>query len=159
MRPILFNRKSMTWSVHLDMPIGFTPATSPRAAGEVVFGDPGLCHTGPFQPSEAQAWLVVLGVTNSGTTPIRDERFSVPLTFAFPGRQVRRVQISRAQSARAAVTGALPTRVRLHGLRLDRNDELTVTVILAGSPGPDSPRIVQEGPLAGGTIALQPAGY
>jgi hypothetical protein len=171
MRPILLNRKSVTWSAYLDMPIGFAPATSAQAASEVVFGEPGLCHVGPFQPGETQAWLVVLGVMNSGIMPIRDENFSVPLAFAFPGREVRIAQIRPAQSALPNATIPVPTapadvggsgragrgtRVRLHGVQLNRNDELTLTVILTGSPALDSPRIVQEGALTGGTIAAQP---
>jgi hypothetical protein len=160
MRPILLNRKSVTWSVYLDIPIGFAPATNAQAATEVVFGEPGLCHTGPFQPGEAQAWLVVLGVTNSGIMPVSDENFSVPLAFTFPGRDVRRAQVSPAPLALAIVTSPAPTaRVRLRRLRLNRNDELTLTVVLTGSSGLDSSRIVQEGSLTGGTIAVQPDGY
>lgn len=58
----------------------------------------------------------MLGVTNSGIMPIRDDR--------------------------------------LHRLWLNRNDQLTLTVILTGSPALDSPRIVQDGSLTSGTIAL-----
>ena len=174
MRPILLNRKSVTWSAYVDMPIGFGPATNAQATSEVVFGEPGLCHAGPFQPGEEQAWFVVLSVTNSGIMPISDENFSVPLAFTFPGREVRRAQISPAPSARATATNPAPTAradlsgpgradcqagVRLRGLRLNRNDELTLMVTLTGSPGLDSPRIVQEGSLRGGTIAAQPDWY
>jgi hypothetical protein len=55
--------------------------------------------------------------------------------------------------------GLAAKRVRLRGLRLNRNDELRLMVILTGSPALDSPRIVQEGSLTRGTIAAQPDWY
>jgi hypothetical protein len=99
MRPILLNCKSMTWSVYLDMPVGFAPAANAQAVNEVVFGEPGLCHVGPFQSGEAQAWLVVLGVRSAqlrrpGQPPPVRRRLHSPTSVVPDGLAAKRASAS-----------------------------------------------------------------
>lgn len=171
MRPIMLTPKRMTWATYLDMPVALAPAASAQVVYEIVFEVPGLRHVGPFQPGEAQGWLVVLGVRSSGFMPVRDKDFRVPLGFGFPGRDVRSAQVCPRPSARTRASRPMSAahadfsgpeqagylgRIHLHGLQLNHNDELTVLVVLTGSPARDSPRIIQEGSLIGGAIAARP---
>jgi hypothetical protein len=140
-------------------------------AMEIILGEPGLRHPGPYTTME-QGWIVVLAITNLGLTPVRGEDFTAPLAFAFPGRQIHATQLSSEPAARAATMPPHlpaahvpagndrepgPARLQLTGdfLLRPRGSYLAM-LILSGTPADDSPHIQQEGSLARGKIILSP---
>ena len=173
---VLLTRKRVTWSACLDMAVGFTPdqpsGTGTGPTGAIEFADHGLSGIGPHPTSTCQGWLVILAITNPGLAPVRSEDFSTPLTFTFPGRQVHAAQVHPGPQTRARPGRPVPAAqaatsgpgqpgdgdkaaIQLQGgFRLNRNQELTLLAVLSGAPSPDSPRIRQEGSLAGGKITV-----
>lgn len=90
-------RRRLTWCVHLDMPVHLTP---PRESPEglargLVIGEPE-----PGDDRTEPGWLVLLGVSNTGWSPIRCTDFAAPLCFIFPGRQVLGAWLSSSPEAR-----------------------------------------------------------
>ena len=154
----LLTRKRLAWRTDLDMPVGLVPEEQHGANDEmttkIIFPRPGRsCPAGAND-----AWLVLLTVANTGLAPIRDEDFSAPLTFAFPGRQVCGVQMcSNSRARRAEMIPAAPAEssrspacIQLSGqFLLNRNDQFTLMVILTGAPA--SP-VQLHGSLPGGRI-------
>ena len=69
---VLLTRKRVTWSACLDMPVGFTPGqssrTGTRLAGTMELAEHGLRDSGPHPPGTRQAWLVILAITNPGSS-------------------------------------------------------------------------------------------
>jgi hypothetical protein len=150
--------KRITWQADLDTPVWLVQEPAPGQLAyttKIIFTDP----AGPPPDGSEQARLVLLTVTNTGLAPIRDQDFTTPLTFTFPGRQVRGTQIHhrtaagtpitrpglRAQPARSDQTGPRdsPGSIRLHGqFNLKHNDTLTLAMILTG--GHDDIQIRQE---------------
>ena len=158
----LLRRKRLAWRTDLDMPVGLVPeqqdGTDDEMTTKIIFTSPG----GSCPAGADDAWLVLLTIANTGLAPIRDEDFSAPLAFAFPGRHVCGVQLcpsSRAgrivgrvemSPAAHADLNRSPARIQLSGqFLLNRNDQFTLMVILTGSPA--SP-VQQHGSLPGGRI-------
>ena len=88
------NRKRIAWRAYLDAPINLTPAQlrsmNTRLTFRVYVDHPGQAGTS----SEVEVpWLAILRVRNSGFVPIRGADFNTPLTFTFPGRQVRGAEV------------------------------------------------------------------
>jgi phosphate transport system substrate-binding protein len=88
------NRKRIAWRAYLDAPINLVPAQvrsmSTRLKFRVYVDHPGQAGTS----SEVEVpWLAILRVRNSGFVPIRGADFNTPLTFTFPGRQVRGAEV------------------------------------------------------------------
>ena len=168
--PAQASLKRITWQADLDTPVWLAqePALGQHAqTTKIIFADP----AGPRPAGSEQARLILLTVTNSGLAPIRDNDFSTPLTFTFPGRQVRGIQVRHRTSAGTPITRpglraqpAAPDRpgprdspgsIRLHGqFHLKHNDKITLTVILTG--GHEETQIHQEGSLTGGRITGGP---
>lgn len=170
-------RKRIAWETWLDMPIGLelrqAPGTDAAMTAEIILGDPGLRYSGPFTGSEEQGWLVVLGITNLGSAPVRGRDFSASLTFAFPGRQIHAARVLPETAARTARRAARAPAIRLSGADspesgsgasrparmyligdyvLHPSDSYTVMLLLSGNPAVHSRRIQQEGSLASGRI-------
>jgi hypothetical protein len=169
----LLARKRLAWHARLDMPVGLTaPRTADGAlAAHILLGETGLCYEGPNAPDAVGGWLVMLAVTNTGWAPVRGSDFAVPLTFTFPGRHILSAQISPDPAIRPARPPTLclstksgrrlspgdrsPARIQVTGdFLLRRGDSCAITVVLGGSPVPDSPRIQHDGSLAGGKIII-----
>lgn len=170
-------RKRLAWHAWLDMPVGLTqpqPADA-EPAGHILLGETSLCYHGPYPPDAQGGWLVMLAVTNTGWTSVRGSDFAAPLTFAFPGRRILSAQISADPAVRAAARPTRPpelcvstessrqlgpghrspARIQVTGDFLLRpGHSHTITVVLSGMPAPDSPRIQQDGSLAGGKIII-----
>ena len=88
------NRKRIAWRAYLDAPINLTPAQvrsmNTRLTFRVYVDQTGLAGT----RSEVEVpWLAILRVRNSGFVPIRGTDFNTPLTFTFPGREVRGAEV------------------------------------------------------------------
>lgn len=167
-------RKRLAWHAWLDMPVGLEPPRTADAepAGHILLGETGLRNDGPYGPDAQRGWLVMLALTNTGWSPVRGSDFAVPLTFGFPGRQILAAQISPDPSVRPAArppmlcltteTSRRPspgdrTRARIQvtgNFLLRPGRSCTITVILSGRPAADSPRIQQDGSLAGGKIVI-----
>ena len=175
---IFVTRKRLAWETCCDMPAGLsaphgtgTGTSFEPPPGEPCLRDPGACGDGT-----EQGWLVLLSVTNPGCTRIRGRDFRAPLTFAFPGRQIRATRIvpeAPVQAARpvgnapairlspgdSLVCGAAvsrPARMYFTGDYVLRpSDSYTVMLVLSGTPtGPV--RIRQEGSLTTGKIIPRP---
>ncbi len=91
------NRKRVAWRAYLDAPINLVPSQirslSSRLTFRVYVGEPGsMAH----QSEVPVPWLAVLRVRNSGFVPIRGSDFHTPLTFDFPGREVRGAEVFEA---------------------------------------------------------------
>jgi hypothetical protein len=164
-------RKRLAWETRLDMPVG---VTTPQAAGtgtpaRLLLGEPGLRYHVPHADSTEQGWLVLLGITNPGCSCIRSRDLGVPLTFAFPGRQIHAARIlpeaatlTTRRAARAPTIRLLPenclepghaARMYLTGeYELRPNDSYTIMLVLSGTPAAHPHRIRQEGSLASGKI-------
>jgi phosphate transport system substrate-binding protein len=88
------NRKRIAWRAYLDAPINLVPAQvrsmNTRLKFRVYVDHPG--HAGTSSEVEVP-WLAILRVRNSGFVPIRGADFNTPLTFTFPGRQVRGAEV------------------------------------------------------------------
>jgi len=163
-------RRHLTWGTYLDMPVALTSGQEPGTRTPIIrttlTREPDS-SAGPDTAGEDHTWLVVLGITNSGLAPIRGEHFSTPLTFEFPGRKVRGIQISpgRATRTRADPVRPVPAahasggRVQLSGdFLLRRGDSCSLMMVLQGRPAGASRRIKQDGSLAGGTITPEASG-
>jgi hypothetical protein len=85
---LFVNRKRVAWRAYLDGPINLAPApVRTRLTFRVYAGEP---DRDTEASSEVEApWLVILRVRNSGFVPIRGSDFNTPLTFTFPGQEVR----------------------------------------------------------------------
>ncbi len=175
-----FTRKRLAWHAWLDMPVALTPphAAAAGLACEVLLGEPGLCYDGPYAADAVPGWLVLLGISNPGWMSVRGTDFADPLTFSFPGRQVRSAQISPEPAGRTAARPASPPAIRLLAANspqsrpgdrsparmqltgdflLRPGDGYTVTLLLSGTPAPHS-RIRQDGSLTDGKILTGPDG-
>jgi phosphate transport system substrate-binding protein len=88
------SRKRIAWRAYLDAPINLTPAQvrsmNTRLTFRVYVDHP--AHGGTSSEVELP-WLAILRVRNSGFVPIRGADFNTPLTFTFPGRQVRGAEV------------------------------------------------------------------
>jgi hypothetical protein len=171
------SRKRVSWDALLDMPVGLSrqgaPAPEAGWAGELVLGEHGLRYPGPWTAGIEQGWLVLVGITNPGPSAVRSADFSIPLTFAFPGRQVRASRIlpepagparrraPRAPAVRMAArrdpdagqAAISATGVQLSGDFLLRpGDSYSLLLMLTGTPAGRSRRIHHEGALTGGRI-------
>jgi hypothetical protein len=167
--------KRLTWSAHLDMPVRLTPPreTAAGPARSIILGqhEPGEDGTEP-------GWLVVLEVRNTGWSPIRGSDFTVPLSCAFPSRQVLAAWISpKARdrtTPRVAPAPAIriqgssedpcfgrsePERIQLGGsFRLRPADSYGIAVILTGAPAACFQHPVQpDGMLANGEVITCPS--
>jgi hypothetical protein len=175
---IIHARKRIAWAVDLDMPVGLVAAHARGAdagtADPMLIGDNGARLARLRAGGTDQGWLVMVAVMNSGLARVRGSDFRAPLTFAFPGREVYAAQIdpAPARAGRRRSAARLPTlaapssasgwhstgispgpAIQLGGdMLLNRNDALMLTLILRGTPVAVSPRISQEGALAGGKI-------
>jgi hypothetical protein len=134
--------------------------------------DPDRGRPEPRADGTQPGWLVLLGIRNHGLAPVRSADFSVPLAFAFPGRQVLAAWLCdapqrRRTTARPAVRvpaerGAAPGSgnpglVLLAGDFLLRpKDACTIAVILSGTPVPGSRPVHRDGTLASGRITSRP---
>jgi phosphate transport system substrate-binding protein len=83
------DRKRLAWRAYLDTRINLTPAQATRLTFRVYVDDPGSQTHGEVEVP----WLALLRVRNAGLVPIRGTDFHAPLTFAFPGREVRGAEI------------------------------------------------------------------
>ena len=153
------------------MPVALTaqqaPGTGTRILRVTLTGEPGSSAGRDTagerdRAGEDEAWLVIVRITNSGFAPIRDEHFSTPLGFEFPGREVRGIQISPGQAIRTRPVPAVHTpagRVQLSGdFLLRRGDSCSLMAVLQGRPAAPFRRIKQDGCLAGGTITPEASG-
>jgi hypothetical protein len=153
---VLLTRKHLTWGIYLDMPVGLIPEQAPGTGTRIIrltlTGEPG--SSAGRDTADDEAWLVVLGITNPGFAPIRGEHFSTPLTFEFPGREVRGIQTSPGQATRTRAglpasrtrpvpaVHALAGRIQLSGdFLLRRGDSCSLMAVLQGRPADNSRRI------------------
>lgn len=164
---VLITRKRITWHARLDIPLSPGPVAAPGPQPQVtrwsLAGDPAGVV------GEDQAWLAVLAVTNSGFAPVRGRDFTTPLTFTFPGRQVRGIQIlpePPAPSTPPPEVQALPgpgsdrsqARIAPSGDFLLRPGHGYSLMLLLGGQPEAAARIGHEGSLAGGKILTGPGG-
>jgi hypothetical protein len=162
---VLLTRKRIACETYLDMRVGLTlrqePGTGTPVIGELRFGE--------TRPGPQEGWLVALGITNPGRMPVRGSDFSAPLTFTFPGREIRATWISpepagtaasRARqlpSARVPAAGGHAACLEIGGDFLLRpGGSYSVTVILSGIPAASYSHIRQEGSLTNGKITTTP---
>jgi hypothetical protein len=99
------DRKRLAWRAYLDTRINLTPAQAARLRFRVYVDEPGA------QPSSEVKlpWLALLRVRNAGFVPIRGTDFHTPLTFVFPGREVRGAEvIDHSGAAQPALAGPPP---------------------------------------------------
>jgi phosphate transport system substrate-binding protein len=88
------NRKRIAWRAYLDAPINLTPAQVLRSMNTRLTFRVYVDHPAHGTSSEVEVpWLAILRVRNSGFVPIRGADFNTPLTFTFPGRQVRGAEV------------------------------------------------------------------
>ena len=168
-------RKRVAWDVYLDMSVGLTPTqalgTDTGMTCEMLLGHPGLRDIGHHTGSAEQGWLLMLGITNPGFVPVRGRDFRVPLTFVFPGREIRASQIlpepasltSKAPQmpavhvpAESRVIGRANNRIQLSGdFTLHPRESYSVMLVLSGTPADHSRRIQDGGELTGGKIVRE----
>jgi len=162
---VLLTRKRIAWETYLDMPVGLTFQQEPGTGTPLIIE----LHIQEPCPGPQDGWLVALGITNPGCAPVRGSDFSAPLTFTFPGREIRAAQISpepagtaasRARhlpSARVSAAGGHAACLEIGGDFLLRpGGSYSVTVILSGTPAASSSHIQQEGSLTSGKIITRP---
>jgi phosphate transport system substrate-binding protein len=106
------DRKRIAWRAYLDTRINLTPAQATRLTFRVYVDE-----SGPQGRSEVEVpWLALLRVRNAGLVPIRGADFHTPMTFTFPGREVRGAEIIDHSGADAPVLVEQETqRVALSG--------------------------------------------
>jgi ABC-type phosphate transport system substrate-binding protein len=107
-----FNRRRIAWRAYVDAPItldaGLAKTMGSRVIHKVYVADGGSGQptqngtaatapgTGPTPVATAEVqvpWLVLLRIRNSGRVTISGKEFNTPLTFTFPGREVRDVTV------------------------------------------------------------------
>lgn len=167
-------RKRLKWRAWLDLPVGLSPQET--ASGPALDIHLGLRNPGPYPNGAQPSWLVLIGISNPGWTPVRSTDFTAPLAFAFPGRQVIATRISVGPAARKAplppgtpaihLPGQAPgpcpgdpghARVQLAGdFAIRPQTAYTLTILLSGTPAAGSLPILQDGALAGGNITARP---
>lgn len=92
----LTNRKRIAWRAYVDKPINLEPAQARSMSKKLTFKVyvEDLHQSGSQSVGEVKLpWLVLLRVRNSGFVPIHGKDFNTPLTFIFPGREVRAVDV------------------------------------------------------------------
>jgi phosphate transport system substrate-binding protein len=83
------DRKRVAWRAYVDTRINLTPAQATRLQFRVYVDE-----TGPQGRGEVEIpWMALLRVRNAGIVPVRGADFHTPLTFTFPGREVRGAEI------------------------------------------------------------------
>ena len=106
-----FNRRRIAWRAYLDAPITLNADMAKTMGSRVIHkiyvaenghGQPArsggpTAPAAPFSPiatAEVEVpWLVLLRIRNSGRVTISGREFNTPLTFTFPGREVRDVAV------------------------------------------------------------------
>lgn len=169
---VFLTRKRIAWEVYLDMPVGLTPGQEP-GTGTPMISQLHLGEPSPGPAGSQEGWLVALGITNPGHTPVRGRDFSAPLTFAFPGREIQATQISPGPTGPAASTVRQLPAARVsaanlpagnHAARLELSGDFilrpgasySLMIILSGTPDTSSRPIEQEGSLTNGKIITMP---
>ena len=103
---MFLTRKRIAWETYLDTPIGLAqwdePGTGTATISRILLGKPRPRSRGPASAGPSEGWLVILGISNPGRAHVRGADFSMPLTFTFPGREIRATQISPAPTVPAA---------------------------------------------------------
>lgn len=91
---VVTSYKRIAWRAYVDKPINLDPAQARSMRQKLKFKvyiediDRGSAESEVKSP-----WLVLLRVRNSGLRPIHGKDFNTPLTFIFPGREVRAVDV------------------------------------------------------------------
>jgi phosphate transport system substrate-binding protein len=97
------DRKRLAWRAYMDTRINLTPTPATRLRFRVYVEDPGSQTEGEVQVP----WMVLLRVRNAGIVPIGRGDFHSPLTFTFPGREVRGAEIIDHSGAEPPVLAEL----------------------------------------------------
>jgi hypothetical protein len=97
-----FNRRQVAWRVYMDAPITLHAAMAKTMGSRVIhkiyvadsgYADQtpnGRTPVAPTTAAEVEVpWLVLLRIRNSGRVTINGKEFNTPVTFTFPGREVR----------------------------------------------------------------------
>lgn len=97
------DRKRLAWRAYMDTRINLSPTPATRLRFRVYVEDPGSQTEGEVQVP----WMVLLRVRNAGIVPIGRGDFHSPLTFTFPGREVRGAEILDHSGAEPPVLAEL----------------------------------------------------
>ncbi|HLI38533.1 MAG TPA: substrate-binding domain-containing protein [Streptosporangiaceae bacterium] len=109
---LFLNRKRIAWRAYLDAPISLAPAQVKSMGTRLTY----KIYVEDVHPEQENAangkgtarsevevpWLVLLRIRNSGFVPIRGKDFNTPLTFMFPGREVRGAEVIERSGDSAA---------------------------------------------------------
>lgn len=89
------NRKRIAWRAYLDGPINLAPAQVRSMSTRLTFRVYVAESDGASEArSEVEVpWLAILRVRNAGFAPIHGSDFNTPITFTFPGREVRGAEV------------------------------------------------------------------
>jgi phosphate transport system substrate-binding protein len=141
-------RKRISYRVHLDTPVGVTPAHGGeievewRYHGEVV-ADPSFA---------------LVRIMNTGSLEIREDDFREPMTLEFGGRRVVDAKVIEADDTLMRIVArdkSWPpvgdTELVLPKVPLNRKNRIKVLVLLTGKPEPKS-SVACVGFLSGGKI-------
>jgi phosphate transport system substrate-binding protein len=135
---VLFGWRRITWRDHMDTPIDLLPKQarqSQRQGGSWTQWKVFAQHQEVADPS-----LVLLRIRNSGFTTVREADIRRPITFTFPGREVkeftvtdcRRVRREMIQPPGSSAASVIENRIYLPRFLLRRRASFKLLVLLSG---------------------------
>jgi phosphate transport system substrate-binding protein len=131
----LLRWRRITWRDHMDAPISLLPKQARRGGSWAewkVFAH----HQEVAHPS-----LVLLRVRNSGFTTIREADIRRPITFTFPGREVKEFAVTDCRGVRREVVqppggsavSVIDNRIYLPRFAMRRRSSFKLLVLLSGT--------------------------
>ncbi|MBO0820273.1 MAG: substrate-binding domain-containing protein [Nocardiopsaceae bacterium] len=150
----LFGRRRITWREHMDAPVGLLPRQARRGEGWAE----GLVLTRQREEVENPS-LVLLRVRNSGFAAVREADIRRPITFTFPGRQVkeftvtdcRRVTRAMIQPPGGRDASIVDNRIYLPRFPMKRRASFKLLVLLSGADG----EVLGKGRLRRGAVVRE----
>jgi phosphate transport system substrate-binding protein len=130
----LFGWRRITWRDHMDTPIDLLPKQA-RRSGSWAQWKVFAAHQEVEDPS-----LVLLRVRNSGFTTVREADIRRPITFTFPGREVKEFTVTECRGVRpemiqppgASAASVVENRIYLPRFSMRRRASFKLLVLLSG---------------------------
>lgn len=150
----LFGWRRITWREHMDAPVGLLPRQARRDEGWAE----GRVLTRQREEVENPS-LVLLRVRNSGFAAVREDDIRRPITFTFPGREVKEFAVTDCRKVTREMIQPIGTRdaaivdnrIYLPRFPMKRRASFKLLVLLSGTDR----GVLGKGRLRGGSVTRE----